>query len=175
MENNLNYSLFFSTKQNPELYPVKDSYKILLGLIQNSLSKQNIISNQDGKSDITILENSSIKKISGNAQFRKKDFLVQHGTLILNSKLFDKVSLNLSHPPEEPDYRKNRTHKDFLTSLPSEFSIQKFQEDISIEVKKYLNSNEENSKDILFLKKILKKADELYKEKYTNLEFIFSR
>lgn len=175
LENNLNYSLFFSTKENPELYPVKDSYKILLGLIQNSLNKQNIISNQDGKSDITILENSIVKKISGNAQFRKKDFLVQHGTLILNTKLFDKVVQNLSHPPEEPDYRKNRTHKDFLTSLPSEFEIKKFENDLFNEVKKYVKSNHEMNKDILFLKKVLKKAELLYLEKYANLEFIFSR
>ena len=170
---NLNYSIFASIKQRPDIYPVKDSYKILLKLITDSLSKQNIHSDQFGKSDLGIEIEGVIKKISGNAQFRKKDFVVQHGTLILNEELLDKVSSTLNHPPEEPEYRKKRNHKDFLTSLPSTFKIHNFIEDLKIISVKEFNIKEIQNKNIKFVKKVLKTAKTLYLEKYATKEYIF--
>ncbi len=60
-------------------------------------------------------------KFSGNAQRRKKHFLLFHGTFLLNFDLalIDKF---LRMPSKEPDYRQGRSHKNFLTNLdlPSE-------------------------------------------------------
>jgi lipoate-protein ligase A len=55
-------------------------------------------------------------KFSGNAQRRKKHFLLFHGTLLLNFDLalIDKF---LRMPSKEPDYRQGRSHKTFLTNL----------------------------------------------------------
>jgi lipoate---protein ligase len=55
-------------------------------------------------------------KFSGNAQRRKKQYLLFHGTFLLN---FDIVLIDkfLRMPSKEPDYRKGRSHKDFLTNL----------------------------------------------------------
>jgi lipoate-protein ligase A len=55
-------------------------------------------------------------KFSGNAQRRKKNFLLFHGTFLLDFDiaLIDKF---LRMPSKEPDYRKGRSHTDFLTNV----------------------------------------------------------
>ena len=55
-------------------------------------------------------------KFSGNAQRRRKNFLLFHGTLLLN---FDLRLINeLLHMPSlQPDYRDGRTHDRFITNL----------------------------------------------------------
>jgi lipoate-protein ligase A len=55
-------------------------------------------------------------KFSGNAQRRKKHFLLFHGTFLLqfDIPMIDKF---LRMPSKEPDYRKGRSHKNFLTNL----------------------------------------------------------
>jgi lipoate-protein ligase A len=55
-------------------------------------------------------------KFSGNAQRRKKHVLLFHGALLLNFDL-GVISELLPMPSKEPDYRKNRSHRDFLTNL----------------------------------------------------------
>ena len=55
-------------------------------------------------------------KFSGNAQRRRKRFLLFHGTFLLH---FDLALVNevLPTPSKQPDYRDNRSHADFLTNL----------------------------------------------------------
>ncbi len=172
---NLNYSLFASTKEKKELYPVKDSYVQLLGLLTKALAKQNILAGSAGKSDIAVESDGVLKKISGNAQFRKRDCIVQHGTLILDMKIIDSVLQNLSHPPEEPEYRKNRKHSDFLTSLPGDFSISQFKLDLQKIFLEFLEIKEAPSNDRKFLRQVFRDAKRLMSEKYANIEFIFSK
>ncbi|HMW07192.1 MAG TPA: lipoate--protein ligase family protein [Leptospiraceae bacterium] len=180
-EFNLNYSLFASTKERKELYPVKDSYKILLGLVTDAIGKQGIAASYAGKSDIAIETDGVLKKISGNAQFRKRDCIVQHGTIILDTKIINLVLENLSHPPEEPDYRKNRSHSDFLTSLPNTFSISRFKIDLYQGFQKFLGNGsldeipDRSEQDRNFLAKVFRDAKRLMSEKYANIEFIFSK
>jgi lipoate-protein ligase A len=56
------------------------------------------------------------RKFSGNAQRRRKDFLLFHGTFLLNLDLSLVCEL-LPMPSRRPDYRENRTHTEFLTNL----------------------------------------------------------
>jgi lipoate---protein ligase len=55
-------------------------------------------------------------KFSGNAQRRRKRFLLFHGTFLLNFDLafIEKI---LPMPSQQPAYRQNRTHAEFLTNL----------------------------------------------------------
>lgn len=55
-------------------------------------------------------------KFSGNAQRRKRSFFLFHGTFLLDFdlSLMEKV---LFAPIQQPAYRQNRTHRDFLTRL----------------------------------------------------------
>ncbi len=55
-------------------------------------------------------------KFAGNSQRRRKDFLVFHGTLLLDCDL-SRISELLRMPSLQPDYRGNRPHSDFVTNL----------------------------------------------------------
>jgi lipoate---protein ligase len=55
-------------------------------------------------------------KFSGNAQRRKKHFLIFHGTLLLNLDI-SLVERTLPIPSRQPKYRADRSHADFLMNL----------------------------------------------------------
>lgn len=73
-----------------------------------------------GHTDLTLDTRHStldtLLKFSGNAQRRRKHFLLFHGTFLLR---FDLALIDrfLRMPSKEPDYRLGRSHKDFLTNL----------------------------------------------------------
>ena len=55
-------------------------------------------------------------KVSGYAQRRKRHWLLFHGTFLCHADLamMDRI---LKHPPKEPDYRKGRGHRQFVTTI----------------------------------------------------------
>jgi len=55
-------------------------------------------------------------KCSGNSQRRRRRFLLFHGTFLLNFDL-RLVEELLPLPSQQPGYRQNRAHTDFLTNL----------------------------------------------------------
>ncbi|MGC3961253.1 MAG: lipoate--protein ligase family protein [Verrucomicrobiota bacterium] len=55
-------------------------------------------------------------KFSGNAQRRRKNFLLFHGTLLLNFDL-PLISEVLNMPSLQPDYREGRGHNQFIMNL----------------------------------------------------------
>ena len=55
-------------------------------------------------------------KVAGNAQRRRKNFLLFHGTLLLNCEL-DRIGELLRMPSLQPDYRAGRSHGEFVTNL----------------------------------------------------------
>ena len=65
-----------------------------------------------GDTDLTL----SGRKFSGNAQRRRRDFLLFHGTFLLglDLALLEKV---LPLPARQPAYRRARPHREFLTNL----------------------------------------------------------
>ena len=65
-----------------------------------------------GTSDLVI----GGRKFSGNAQRRKRAFLLFHGTFLLDFDI-DRVQKVLAMPSRQPEYRNLRTHTDFLTNI----------------------------------------------------------
>jgi lipoate-protein ligase A len=55
-------------------------------------------------------------KFSGNSQRRHRRFLLFHGTFLLDFNL-SLVNELLPMPSKQPNYRKGRTHVDFLANL----------------------------------------------------------
>jgi lipoate-protein ligase A len=55
-------------------------------------------------------------KFSGNAQRRKKHFLIFHGTFLLDFNL-EMIEKFLRMPSKEPGYRQARKHSEFLMNL----------------------------------------------------------
>ena len=60
-------------------------------------------------------------KFSGNAQRRKRRCLLFHGSFLLNFDL-ELISRTLKSPAQQPEYRKQRPHSEFITNLKVERS-----------------------------------------------------
>lgn len=56
------------------------------------------------------------RKFSGNAQKRKANWFLFHGTILLDFDL-ELVQTLLLPPPKEPDYRAQRSHLEFIRNL----------------------------------------------------------
>lgn len=63
-------------------------------------------------------------KISGNAQRRKRNFFLFHGTFLLNFDL-SLIPRLLKEPEVQPDYRAKRNHLDFVTNIEVDAQIVK--------------------------------------------------
>lgn len=109
----LNYSIILSYNSNKTFKHIRHCYRYLLGKIADALTLEGHEVRFLPLSDLAL----NGRKISGNAQARKRNFFLHHGTL-----LFDldpgKVTYYIKHPAEEPEYRKERRHKDFITNIP---------------------------------------------------------
>jgi lipoate-protein ligase A len=125
---NLNYGLIVNTKTHPQFASISCSYAAILSCVAKSLydakncnikNGGKLIVKPGGISDLCVEDSRGSRKISGNSQARKKNWLLHHGTILYDAKNISKISQFLRHPPKEPDYRKGRPHKDFLiTYLP---------------------------------------------------------
>ena len=70
---------------------------------------------QKGISDISIGE----KKILGSSIYRRTNIVFYHAVLNV-SETTELMERYLLHPQKQPDYRNNRRHRDFVTSLHAE-------------------------------------------------------
>jgi lipoate---protein ligase len=84
-----------------------------------------------GISDITLNK----RKVVGSAIYRNKDAVFYHA-IINNSGSIDLMERYLKIPPRQPDYRKDRSHDDFVTSFKAEgfeLDVDKFKEALQTE------------------------------------------
>ena len=86
----------------------------LLGMICGGLERKGHRAETRPLSDITVED----RKISGNAQARKRFFMLHHGTILYDLDL-SRIAEYVKHPPDEPEYRERRAHPDFLTNIPA--------------------------------------------------------
>lgn len=68
--------------------------------------------NQRGHSDIV----TGDKKCVGTSLFRSRNFLMYQASILLSLDI-EAIERYLQHPSLEPDYRRGRTHRDFLVGL----------------------------------------------------------
>jgi len=108
----LNYSLILDTDGHG-LKNAKDTFAFVLNrhrdLVENLVGAPSRI---EGISDIT----RDGLKLSGNAQYRKARFALVHGTFLLNFDL-SLMERYLPVPVRQPEYRKGRSHSEFITNL----------------------------------------------------------
>ncbi len=121
MPGGLNYSLILRiTETGPtrnitaaNQFIMEKNRATIASLFTNSLlpSANSVISVR-GHTDLCLGE----RKFAGNSQRRRKNFLLFHGTLLLNCDL-ERISELLLMPSLEPDYRASRPHEEFVTNL----------------------------------------------------------
>jgi lipoate---protein ligase len=108
-----NYSLILRIADHPQLETIPQTNCFIMN--RQAAALRTIV---DGNIEVrghTDLALDNIK-FSGNAQRRKREALIFHGTFLLNFDLSLAEKL-LRMPSKEPDYRQNRSHLQFLTNL----------------------------------------------------------
>lgn len=106
----LNFSAVFSLHLHPELADVARSFELVLGRLASALAIEGLAVSSG--TDLAIAG----RKVSGNAQRRGRRALIHHGTLLY---AFDPALATwyLREPRRQPQYRRGRTHHDFMGSL----------------------------------------------------------
>ncbi len=107
------FSLILRFDRHPALSDLHASYRIILGNIVRAIEPLVSPLAMQGSSDLTLAE----RKFSGNAQQRKRTHLLHHGTLLYAFD-FEPIARYLKSPPRQPEYRRQRSHTDFLVNLP---------------------------------------------------------
>jgi lipoate---protein ligase len=109
----LNYSLILNFSGNESLQTITQTNQFIMErhrqLLQTHL---NIDIEVEGHTDLA----TGGIKFSGNAQRRRKNFLLFHGTFLLDFEI-SLIAEFLKMPSKQPAYRENRSHEKFLTNL----------------------------------------------------------
>ena len=109
----LNYSVVLKIPESGPLASISGTNKTVLQKQKAALEP--LIGRQVGITGQTDLALCDLK-FSGNAQRRKRRFLIFHGTFLLNFNIA-LIEKYLRMPSKEPDYRANRGHGQFLINL----------------------------------------------------------
>ncbi|HEY4416107.1 MAG TPA: lipoate--protein ligase family protein [Verrucomicrobiae bacterium] len=127
MAGGLNYSLILRIEESGPTRNITSANQFIMErnrqAIETGFGSQNSGARISvrGHTDLTLVtDRSSLiteKKFAGNSQRRRKNFLLFHGTLLLNCDLA-LVSELLAMPSLQPDYRASRPHAEFVTNLP---------------------------------------------------------
>jgi lipoate-protein ligase A len=113
------FSLVLPYDFAPGLDDIRASNRYVLGRVATALGPI-AAATLEGTSDLAV---NGIK-ISGNAQQRKRSHFLHHGT-ILHGFGIETLARFLHSPEREPDYRRNRTHAEFVTNLAVEAGVLK--------------------------------------------------
>ena len=109
------FSVLLSYQQRPALRMIDQAHCHVLGMTCRALAKLTPGVEHRGTSDLVL----SGRKCSGNSLRCKRKHLLYHGTLLYQFPL-ELISSCLARPPREPEYRKGRSHADFMTNLPAD-------------------------------------------------------
>jgi lipoate-protein ligase A len=108
----LMYSVLLDFRQRPALRKLECAHRFVMEQIRAAIFDAGIETQINGTSDLTIGD----RKFSGNSLRCKKDWMIYHGTLLLDFDL-ELISHCLGQPIRQPDYRLGRSHSEFLTNL----------------------------------------------------------
>lgn len=110
----LNYSVVLSMDDSPDLQSITGTNQFVMGRTRDALSHAfGRAVSIEGHTDLAVGD----LKFSGNAQRRKRSWLLFHGTVLLAEFELSLVPRVLRQPPRQPDYRRQRGHEDFVTRL----------------------------------------------------------
>lgn len=116
---NLCYSFLLPIAMHGALAQVDRSFVWISSWWIEILRSLGVPARFQGYSDIAVPcpgNGEALCKVSGNAQWRKRGYILQHGTLLLDFAL-EGISACLREPNKQPDYRGRRSHGDFLANL----------------------------------------------------------
>ncbi len=106
------YAVMLSLKKRPALAMVDVTHDFVMQQMVAALKPLAPELTYAGTCDLVV----NGRKVSGNSLRVRRDWLLYHGTLLLDMDL-QKIDRYLNHPPREPEYRQNRRHHEFVANL----------------------------------------------------------
>jgi len=111
----LMYAVVLSYDEFPELRRLDVAHRFVMERLAAAVNSLGIDARLQGTCDLTVGD----LKVSGNALRCRRTHLLYHGTLLydMNLELLDTL---LRMPGRQPEYRRARTHRDFVACLPTD-------------------------------------------------------
>lgn len=109
----LNYSVLLRIDQAPELQSITGTNQWVMSRNRDAIAQ--VLGRPVSIEGHTDLATGQLK-FSGNAQRRKREWLLFHGTFLLDFDL-SLIGKVLRTPPRQPEYREQRSHAEFVTQL----------------------------------------------------------
>ncbi len=106
------FSMILSMKDKEALRMVDNAHQYVMSHIRSALLPHVPHMQISGTCDLTV----DGRKVSGNSLRIRRNWLLYHGTLLLDMNL-ELMERYLQHPPREPDYRAGRDHTAFVANL----------------------------------------------------------
>jgi lipoate-protein ligase A len=121
MPGGLNYSLILRITENSPTRNITAANQFIMEKNRAAIeSLAGQLKTQNSKLKISVRGHTDLclgeKKFAGNSQRRRKNYLLFHGTLLLDCDL-NLISELLLMPSLQPDYRARRPHEEFVTNL----------------------------------------------------------
>lgn len=109
----LNYTLLLDRETRPEIDSIASTNQVVLETVRAAVRESGCPEPEiQGISDLTM----GPLKFSGNAQRRRKRFILYHGTILHGFDL-NLISQCLGAPEKMPEYRAGRPHGGFVTNI----------------------------------------------------------
>lgn len=109
----LMYSLVLSLERRPELRKIDAAHHLVMGRMAGVAGQQLPGVRFDGTCDLTWQG----RKFSGNSLKVGRRYLLYHGTFLIEADL-TLIARCLGVAPRQPEYRRGRTHREFVTNVP---------------------------------------------------------
>ena len=106
------YAVMLSLRLRPELQMIDVAHEFVMQQMVAALKPIAPQLTYAGTCDLVI----DGRKVSGNSLKVRREWLLYHGTLLLNMDL-QNMERYLNHPPREPEYRQHRRHHDFVANI----------------------------------------------------------
>jgi lipoate---protein ligase len=120
MVGGLNYSLILRIEENSPTRNISSANNFIMEKNRQAVAAAGELKTQNSKLKIYVKGHTDLcvgdLKFAGNSQRRRKNFLLFHGTLLLDCDL-PRIGELLRMPSLEPDYRASRPHEEFVTNL----------------------------------------------------------
>ena len=109
----LMYALVLDVGSRPGIGLIDRAHELVMNRAVAALGELGIDVRHQGTCDLTWQG----RKFSGNSLRCKRTHVLYHGTFLYDFQL-EEIQRCLQLPPRQPDYRRDRSHQEFVTNLP---------------------------------------------------------
>lgn len=116
----LMYAVVLSYGRRPEAQGIHASHGYVLDRLVDALREHQPTVSRAGTSDLVLLGTDGVesaRKFSGNSLRVKRTHFLYHGTLLYDFDL-SLITSYLRTAPRQPEYRRQRSHGEFVANLP---------------------------------------------------------